>query len=79
MSVSRAVESLNNMFDLTASLANLKPSQRKTKNKDNTDNWYDKDCKNLRTRLNVSIESKFPLFGLAFLYSISITYVFNIQ
>ena len=50
-SVNSAVENLNNIFDVTASLANLKPSQRKTKNKDNTDKWYDNDCKNLRTKL----------------------------
>ena len=49
--VNRAVESLNNIFDLTASLANLKPSQRKSRKQDNTDKWYDNDCKNLRTRL----------------------------
>ena len=50
-SVNKAVENLNNIFDLTASLANLKPSTRKTRRQDNTDNWFDNDCKNLRTRL----------------------------
>ena len=50
-SVNSAAENLKNIFDVTASLANLKPSQRKTKNKDNADKWYDKDCKNLRTKL----------------------------
>lgn len=50
--VNKAVESLNNIFDLTASLSKLKASNRKTRKNNNIhDKWYDNDCKNLRRQL----------------------------
>lgn len=51
--VNRAVEQLNHIFDLSASLANLKATNRnarKTKN-NNNDKWFDNECKNLRKQL----------------------------
>ncbi|KAF7640795.1 hypothetical protein LDENG_00013340, partial [Lucifuga dentata] len=49
----RAVESLNNIFDLTASLSNLKDSNRNPpkNNTNNNDKWFDNECKNLRKQL----------------------------
>ena len=50
-SVNKAVESLNKIFESTASLANLKVSNRKARKNVENDKWYDNDCKNLRKKL----------------------------
>jgi hypothetical protein len=42
-----AVESLNNIFDISALESNLKVSNSQTKNKNNfNDKWFDEECKN---------------------------------
>ena len=50
-SVDSAVETINNIFDLTASLANLKIQNRRARKNNENDKWYDNDCKNLRKEL----------------------------
>ena len=49
--VNLAVENLNSIFDLSASLSNLKISNRKPKKINNNDKWFDEECKNLRKKL----------------------------
>ena len=51
-----AVESLNNIFDISALESNLKVSNSQTKNKNNfNDKWFDDECKNTRkTLMNLS-------------------------
>ena len=49
--VNLAVENLNSIFDLSASLSNLKISNRKTKKMNNNDKWFDEERKNLRKKL----------------------------
>ena len=49
--VNLAVENLNSIFDLSASLSNLKISNRKPKKMNNNDKWFDEECKNLRKKL----------------------------
>ena len=53
--VNLAVENLNSIFDLSASLSNLNNSSRQPKKINNIDKWFDEECKNLRNKLrNVS-------------------------
>jgi hypothetical protein len=56
-----AVENLN-IFDLSASLSNLKMSSRQPKKMNNNDKWFDEEWKNLRKKLrNLSNQKhKFP-------------------
>ena len=49
--VNLAVENLNGIFDLSASLSNLKMSNRKPKKLNNNDKRFDEECKNLRKKL----------------------------
>ena len=46
--VNSAVENLNSIFDLSASLSNLKMSSRKPQKINNNDIWFDEELKNLR-------------------------------
>ena len=48
--VNFTVENLKNIFDLSASLTNLKISNRKLKTMNNKDKWFDEECKNLRKK-----------------------------
>ena len=45
-----AVENLNSMFDLSASLSNPKYSSRQPNKINNNDRWFDEECKNLRKK-----------------------------
>ena len=49
--VNLAVENLNSIFDLSASLSNLNISSRQPKKIKNNDKWFDEECKNLRKKL----------------------------
>ena len=47
-----AVESLNNIFDISALQSNLKVSNSQSRNKNNiNDKWLDDECKNTRKTL----------------------------
>jgi hypothetical protein len=47
-----AVESLDNIFDISALLSNLKVSNIQAMNKKNiNDKWFDDKCKNIRKTL----------------------------
>ena len=45
------VENLNSIFDISASLSNLKISNRKPKKMNNNDKQFNEECKNLRKKL----------------------------
>ena len=50
---------LNSIFDLQASLSNKKMSNRKPKNNNNNEKWFDEECKTLRKKLrNLSIQKQ---------------------
>jgi hypothetical protein len=49
--VNLSVESLNSIFDLSASLSNQKCSIRQPKKIKNNEKWFDEECKNLRKKL----------------------------
>ena len=50
--INMAVESLNNIFDISALQSNLKVSNGQTKNKSNINGkWFDDKCKNTRKTL----------------------------
>jgi hypothetical protein len=53
--VNLAVESLNSIFDLSASLSNKKNS---TKQRNNNYKWFDEECKNLRKKLRNQCNQK---------------------
>ena len=51
-----AVESLNNIFDISALQSNLKVSNSQSRNKNNiNDKWFDDECKNTRKTLRNQI------------------------
>ena len=49
--VNLVVENLNSIFDLSASLSNLKMSNRQPKKINSNGKWFDEECKNLRKEL----------------------------
>jgi hypothetical protein len=56
-----AVDNLNSIFDLSASLSNLKNSNRKPKKITNIDKWFDEEGINLRMELrNLSNQKQRP-------------------
>ena len=53
-----AVDKLNRIFEVSATLSNLKTTQRKAKRPHATEKWFDNDCKKLRKELRILSNQK---------------------
>ncbi len=54
----QAVDKLNRIFEVSATLSNLKTTKRKAKRPHATERWFDNDCKRLRKEVRILSNQK---------------------